>query len=93
MQATIYALQDKEDDALIGVKSTALLFGARRLLAQVVDLTGKQAISATSAAEARNSRGKPDKSDRSFPESPVPDPASLSDSAESPNVALTEFSG
>jgi 4-hydroxybenzoate polyprenyltransferase len=26
---TIYALQDKEDDALIGVKSTALLFGAR----------------------------------------------------------------
>jgi 4-hydroxybenzoate polyprenyltransferase len=26
---TIYALQDKDDDALIGVKSTALLFGAR----------------------------------------------------------------
>lgn len=26
---TIYAHQDKEDDALIGVKSTALLFGAR----------------------------------------------------------------
>ena len=26
---TIYALQDREDDALIGVKSTALLFGAR----------------------------------------------------------------
>ena len=26
---TIYALQDKEDDALIGVKSTALLFGTR----------------------------------------------------------------
>src|SRR5476649_1492530 len=26
---TIYALQDKTDDALIGVKSTALLFGAR----------------------------------------------------------------
>ena len=26
---TIYASQDKEDDALIGVKSTALLFGAR----------------------------------------------------------------
>ena len=26
---TIYALQDKEDDALIGVKSTALHFGAR----------------------------------------------------------------
>src|SRR6185295_12047814 len=26
---TIYAHQDKEDDALISVKSTALLFGAR----------------------------------------------------------------
>jgi 4-hydroxybenzoate polyprenyltransferase len=26
---TIYAHQDKEDDALIGVRSTALLFGAR----------------------------------------------------------------
>ena len=26
---TIYALQDKEDDALVGVKSTALLFGSR----------------------------------------------------------------
>ncbi|HEY5347080.1 MAG TPA: 4-hydroxybenzoate octaprenyltransferase [Rhizomicrobium sp.] len=26
---TIYALQDKEDDALVGVKSTALLFGTR----------------------------------------------------------------
>jgi len=26
---TIYAHQDAEDDALIGVKSTALLFGAR----------------------------------------------------------------
>ena len=26
---TIYAHQDREDDALIGVKSTALLFGAR----------------------------------------------------------------
>ncbi|MBC7740200.1 MAG: UbiA family prenyltransferase, partial [Candidatus Saccharibacteria bacterium] len=26
---TIYALQDREDDALIGVKSTALLFGDR----------------------------------------------------------------
>jgi 4-hydroxybenzoate polyprenyltransferase len=26
---TIYALQDKEDDALVGVKSTARLFGAR----------------------------------------------------------------
>ena len=26
---TIYAHQDREDDALIGIKSTALLFGAR----------------------------------------------------------------
>ena len=26
---TIYAHQDREDDALIGVKSTALLFGER----------------------------------------------------------------
>jgi 4-hydroxybenzoate polyprenyltransferase len=26
---TIYALQDKEDDALIGVRSTALIFGDR----------------------------------------------------------------
>ena len=30
---TIYAHQDREDDALIGVKSTALLFGARTQLA------------------------------------------------------------
>lgn len=30
---TIYALQDKEDDALIGVRSTARLFGARSRLA------------------------------------------------------------
>ena len=29
---TIYALQDKDDDALIGVKSTALLFGTRSRL-------------------------------------------------------------
>ena len=29
---TIYALQDKEDDALIGVRSTALLFGAHARL-------------------------------------------------------------
>lgn len=38
---TIYALQDKEDDALIGVKSTARLFGARSQLwiAGFYDLT------------------------------------------------------
>ena len=29
---TIYALQDKEDDALIGVRSTARLFGRRSRL-------------------------------------------------------------
>jgi len=32
---TIYAHQDREDDALIGVKSTALLFGARTRLALI----------------------------------------------------------
>jgi 4-hydroxybenzoate polyprenyltransferase len=38
---TIYALQDKEDDALIGVKSTARLFGdrARLWIAGFFDLT------------------------------------------------------
>jgi 4-hydroxybenzoate polyprenyltransferase len=30
---TIYACQDKEDDAIVGVRSTALLFGARARLA------------------------------------------------------------
>jgi 4-hydroxybenzoate polyprenyltransferase len=33
---TIYAHQDAEDDALIGIKSTALLFGARTRLALMV---------------------------------------------------------
>ncbi len=33
---TIYAHQDREDDALIGVKSTARLFGARTRLALVI---------------------------------------------------------
>ena len=33
---TIYAHQDREDDALIGIKSTALLFGARTHLALAV---------------------------------------------------------
>jgi 4-hydroxybenzoate polyprenyltransferase len=33
---TIYAHQDAEDDALIGVKSTALLFGARTQAALIV---------------------------------------------------------
>jgi 4-hydroxybenzoate polyprenyltransferase len=33
---TIYAHQDREDDALIGVKSTARLFGARTRLALII---------------------------------------------------------
>ncbi len=33
---TIYAHQDREDDALIGVKSTALLFGARTRIALAI---------------------------------------------------------
>jgi len=33
---TIYAHQDKEDDALVGLKSTALLFGARTKLALTI---------------------------------------------------------
>ena len=33
---TIYAHQDAEDDALIGIKSTALLFGARTHQALIV---------------------------------------------------------
>lgn len=36
---TIYAHQDKEDDALIGVRSTALLFGAKTKLALAVFYT------------------------------------------------------
>jgi 4-hydroxybenzoate polyprenyltransferase len=51
---TIYACQDKEDDALIGVKSTALLFGEKarpRLLAWLlatVALTAAAALAALS---------------------------------------------
>jgi 4-hydroxybenzoate polyprenyltransferase len=37
---TIYALQDREDDARIGVKSSALLFGARTWIAVGVSLSG-----------------------------------------------------
>ncbi|MGH7166907.1 MAG: 4-hydroxybenzoate octaprenyltransferase [Nitrospiraceae bacterium] len=37
---TIYALQDREDDARIGVKSSALLFGARTWIAVGVSLGG-----------------------------------------------------
>ncbi|TLY40783.1 MAG: 4-hydroxybenzoate octaprenyltransferase [Nitrospirae bacterium] len=37
---TIYALQDREDDARIGVKSSALLFGARTWIAVGVSMGG-----------------------------------------------------
>jgi len=37
---TIYSLQDREDDARIGVKSSALLFGARTWIAVGVSLGG-----------------------------------------------------
>lgn len=37
---TIYALQDREDDARIGVKSAAVLFGPRTWLAVALALTG-----------------------------------------------------
>ena len=39
---TIYAHQDREDDALIGVKSTARLFGARTRLALLVLLRARR---------------------------------------------------
>jgi len=53
---TIYAHQDKEDDALIGVKSTARLFGddtprwLRRFLVAAVLLMGAAVIAATAPA-------------------------------------------
>lgn len=37
---TIYALQDREDDARIGLKSSALLFGARTWIAVSISLGG-----------------------------------------------------
>ncbi len=37
---TIYALQDKEDDSIIGIKSTALLFGKRTKLALIAFYSG-----------------------------------------------------
>jgi 4-hydroxybenzoate polyprenyltransferase len=55
---TIYAHQDAEDDALIGIKSTALLFGARTHQALVifyalaVVLIGAALLSAGSRAAA-----------------------------------------
>lgn len=41
---TIYALQDREDDALLGVKSTARLFGARARLAAFAFHMGAAAL-------------------------------------------------
>ncbi|MDO6728461.1 4-hydroxybenzoate octaprenyltransferase [Marinovum sp. 2_MG-2023] len=54
---TIYALQDKEDDALIGVKSTARLFGEatpiwlRRFLVAAVTLMGLAVLLAAPSGE------------------------------------------
>ncbi len=46
---TIYAMQDVEDDALIGVKSTARLFGKHAVLAVFCFLMGTAALVALSA--------------------------------------------
>ncbi len=45
---TIYAHQDKEDDALVGVKSTARLFGDKTALALRLFLVGTVVLGATS---------------------------------------------
>jgi len=45
---TIYALQDKEDDALIGVRSTARLFGGQTRLVLVIFFGGATALFALS---------------------------------------------
>jgi 4-hydroxybenzoate polyprenyltransferase len=49
---TIYAHQDSEDDALIGIKSTALLFGARTRPALVIFYALAVALIATALALA-----------------------------------------
>jgi 4-hydroxybenzoate polyprenyltransferase len=49
---TIYAHQDREDDALVGVKSTARLFGARTRLALVCFYTVAVLLIGLSAAAA-----------------------------------------
>ncbi|GGB52446.1 4-hydroxybenzoate octaprenyltransferase [Roseibium aquae] len=49
---TIYAHQDKEDDALVGVRSTARLFGARTKPALVALYLGATALFALAAAFA-----------------------------------------
>jgi 4-hydroxybenzoate polyprenyltransferase len=46
---TIYALQDREDDALIGVRSTARLFGKRAVLASFCFHMGAAALVALAA--------------------------------------------
>ncbi len=46
---TIYALQDREDDALIGVRSTARLFGKRAILYSFLFFTGAAALVAAAA--------------------------------------------
>jgi len=46
---TIYALQDREDDALIGVRSTARLFGKRAILASFCFHMGAAALVALAA--------------------------------------------
>lgn len=47
---TIYALQDREDDALIGVRSTARLFGKRAVLISFCFYMGAAALVALAAA-------------------------------------------
>ncbi|WP_068318603.1 4-hydroxybenzoate octaprenyltransferase [Polycladidibacter hongkongensis] len=47
---TIYAHQDKEDDALVGVKSTALLFGEKTKLALIVLYSTAMALFAAAYA-------------------------------------------
>ncbi len=47
---TIYAMQDREDDALIGVRSTARLFGSRAVLAAFCFHLGAAALIALAAA-------------------------------------------
>lgn len=46
---TIYALEDREDDALIGVKSTARLFGAHAITGAVIFHLGATALIAIAA--------------------------------------------
>ena len=53
---TIYAHQDREDDALIGVKSTARLFGARdEALARSASSLAAAALAAAAIARGRAS--------------------------------------